>query len=161
MARVNAEMTELLFGMETYITACYLSFNFEDNTYQYVNAGHPPLLIKKHNEHVFRKFTLKGYFINVKSDSVYEMLRGTLDEGDQFFMYTDGVIEARKNANEMYGYERMQAILDKGATLSAQETVDLLFEDVVEYTADGVQEDDQAMLFVKIKSITSRAGKGE
>jgi len=151
MEQVNREITQLLEGMETYVTACYLSINLEKRTYQYVNAGHPSMMVYKKEYDQLMLAEMKGLFINIKKDVKYEMLSGRISAGDAFYMYTDGIIEAWNHEEEMYGLNRMMGLISKNISKDSQETVDLLFEDVVRFTNNALQNDDQAVLFVKIK----------
>ena len=54
-----------------------------------------------------------------------------LEEGDFVIFYSDGVIEATNEAQEMYQTERLLEVLRLShSNLSAQEMVDLVIEDV-------------------------------
>ncbi len=150
MGRVNREITELLTGTETYVTACYLSINLEEMTYQYSNAGHPPMLIYKNETGALVSEDLSGLFLNVNPDTVYEMKIGSIAVGDCFHLYTDGILEAWNDCGEMYGSRRLKQCIFDNRQSSAQESVEHLFQDVQSFVASEKQEDDQAVLFVKI-----------
>lgn len=151
MKRVNREITQMLIGTETYITACYLSVNLEDMKYEYSNAGHPSMLMYKKNNNEVIIEELGGAFINIRSTTEYEMKTGNFVRGDCFYLYTDGIIEAWNNKEEMYGVNRLKRIILENKDLLAQDAVEHVFEDVKKFSGLEKQEDDQALVFIKIK----------
>jgi serine phosphatase RsbU (regulator of sigma subunit) len=70
-----------------------------------------------------------------------------LEDGDLLFLYTDGVIEARKDG-DLFGEDRLQNLVRrKGA--NAQLLPGLVLDNILAFSADRLQ-DDVAILAVEI-----------
>jgi len=76
-------------------------------------------------------------------DSCYQY---SMEPGDRFYLWSDGIHEARNDLNEMYGEERLEALFDH------TEDHDLLFDrindDVSEHIKNSARDDDITMLEV-------------
>jgi sigma-B regulation protein RsbU (phosphoserine phosphatase) len=64
----------------------------------------------------------------------------TLGTGDVIVVYTDGVPEARNQAGEFYGDDRLRAFL-KVARLSAPALVDELLDEVMQFQSQQPRDD--------------------
>jgi Stage II sporulation protein E (SpoIIE) len=77
--------------------------------------------------------------LGLAEDAVYEELAFRLQEGETLTLYTDGIVEARNAAGELYGFERVQAL--------AQERKSA--EQIVEAACVFGQEDDITVLSIR------------
>ncbi|MGE5180289.1 MAG: SpoIIE family protein phosphatase [Bacteroidota bacterium] len=111
------------------------------------NAGHnPPLLVDAMGA---RYLPVKaGLVLGPRAGARYEMERITLQPGDSFFLYTDGVTEARDRRDALYG----EAALLEGIRRTgrvAPETMVRAIRTAVRAHAEGVpQSDDVTMLAI-------------
>ena len=82
-----------------------------DGTMTIANAGHlPPFL----NE---QEIELGGSLpLGLLNFAVYDEFTVQLQPGDHLSLYTDGLLEARSPTGELYGFERMYALLAKRPT---------------------------------------------
>jgi serine phosphatase RsbU (regulator of sigma subunit) len=62
-----------------------------------------------------------------------------------------GFSEATGPGGELFGHERLLAIVDSNATAGASGVADRLFTDVTEFAAGRAQGDDQTLLVLKGK----------
>ncbi|MCR5099413.1 MAG: SpoIIE family protein phosphatase [Lachnospiraceae bacterium] len=76
----------------------------------------------------------------------YSMDRMNLDIGDMLFLYTDGVPEATSSSDELYGMERLQAILEQHTNDAPDELLRAVRADVDAFVGDASQFDDLTML---------------
>ncbi len=77
--------------------------------------------------------------LGVATDATYEELAFRLQEGQTLTLYTDGIVEARNHAGELYGFERVQRL--------AQEKKSA--EQIVEAACVFGQEDDITVLSIR------------
>jgi serine phosphatase RsbU (regulator of sigma subunit) len=77
--------------------------------------------------------------LGVATDVAYEELAFRLQEGQTLTLYTDGIVEARNHAGELYGFERVQRLTQ--AKKSA--------EQIVEAACVFGQEDDITVLSIR------------
>ena len=69
-----------------------------------------------------------------------------LDPGDALVLYTDGITDARSQAGEFFGQERLRDTICDAGPQSAQDLCDIVFERVEKFQAAAVQYDDMALL---------------
>ena len=72
-----------------------------------------------------------------------------LEPGEELFLYTDGVPEATNARNELYGTERMMAILNSNRGLEPEKVLETVKADVDRFVGDAPQFDDLTMLCVR------------
>jgi hypothetical protein len=79
----------------------------------------------------------------------------TLAPGALMLVVTDGVIEAQNAAGEMYGFERLEALLnDLPNDVTAQGVIDAVLAAVREHLGDQEPQDDVTLLALRSLEIT-------
>ena len=117
------------------------------------NAGHEnPIIIKKNNE-VVMLTEKKNAPIATKEGLIYEENEFSLEEGDALFLYTDGVVEAINDKEELYGEERLLNILKDTKDKSADEIINKVKESVSSFSNVPEQYDDITMLCFKFNDM--------
>ena len=77
------------------------------------SAGHPAPYLND------AELALPGALpLGVVATAEYEEVAFTLQKGDHFALYTDGLLEARNHAGELYGFERLESLFDTRPTAS-------------------------------------------
>lgn len=74
-----------------------------------------------------------------------------ISEGDVFIAATDGFPESRNPAGEMYGYERMKALISASRHLSAKQLADALLMDVNTFCDAHLQDDDRTIVVIRFE----------
>ena len=113
------------------------------------NAGHEhPALRKKDGAFEMIKYrhspavaTMPG--INFKEHEF------KLDPGDSLYVYTDGVTEATRSDNVLFGTDRMIASLNKDPEADPKTMLETVRDDIDEFVGDAHQFDDITMLGFK------------
>jgi serine phosphatase RsbU (regulator of sigma subunit) len=77
-----------------------------DGTVSIANAGHLPPFLNKHEVELGGSLPL-----GLLNFAVYDELTLQLKPGDQLTLFTDGLLEARAASGELYGFDRMNALL--------------------------------------------------
>jgi sigma-B regulation protein RsbU (phosphoserine phosphatase) len=136
------------FGM--FLTAICLVIDKHMNTVQYSSAGHLPVLLRKTAEGSTE--VLKGAQsppVGLMPDTSFFLNTVHLEPGDAFFLYTDGVVEARDRHGKEYTIDRLAACVKEEAD-SASGYSERIFEDVRKFTTGAEQHDDITALTVVI-----------
>ena len=91
-----------------FITSWFGILDLKTGVINFVNAGHnPPLLYsKKNNEYNYLE-TKSNLVLAGMEDTNYTKQTITIESGDRLFLYTDGVVEATNENNELYGEDRL------------------------------------------------------
>ena len=77
-----------------------------------------------------------------------------LKPGDSLFVYTDGVPEATRADNEMYGTDRMLDVLNKQDSVSCEQLLASVKEDIDTFVEGADQFDDITMMTVSWRGQT-------
>ena len=78
---------------------------------------------------------VRGLALGIAGDQTYEVERVQLEPGDAAVLFTDGVLEARRDG-ELYGEERLDASLGRHARLPADELANALVADCRAFGGD-------------------------
>jgi len=122
----------------------------EEKRLIFSNAGMPYPIVKRGKE--VWELEVNGMPLGLMDNAEYQDLSLDLEEGDFVVLYSDGVIEAENEAEEMYQTERLLEVLQKASpTLSAQEMVDLIVGDVTAYAGNEEASDDITIVALRCK----------
>ena len=67
-------------------------------------------------------------------------------------IYTDGIVEARNGAQDEYGEERLQQMLERTYYLDAEQIKEQILADLNEFSKGQPIHDDQTLLVIKFKA---------
>ena len=115
----------------------------------YANGGHNPPIIVRRNEGASYRKKSSGPLLGVVEDVAYRDIVETLEPGDAFFMYTDGVTEAMDEDMKLYSDERLLEIVDSSQAESPEETILEVMRDVRRHAGPADQSDDIAMMMIR------------
>jgi sigma-B regulation protein RsbU (phosphoserine phosphatase) len=73
-----------------------------------------------------------------------------------FVFFSDGILDARNKAGDLFGRGRVEKIAAECADRSASCVVDRLFQAVAEHAAGVETFDDQTVVAIKVKGTPSR-----
>jgi GAF domain-containing protein len=109
------------------------------------SAGHPPIRVLSPDGTV-GALAPSGLALGVEADQDYEQEDTTLPAGAALCLYTDGLIEVRRDG-EQYGVGRLDAALVAGRDLSAQELAEHVVADARRFA--GEPGDDYALVVIR------------
>jgi phosphoserine phosphatase RsbU/P len=145
MAKVNYLLWESI-ERNQFVTGFYGILDATNRTLAYSNAGHnPPILLDIDGTAHFEE--RGGVPLGMFRDSRYYEYYATIDSGQIFILYTDGVTEANNPAGEEYGRDRLVEAARKSRHLSAREMIDFIHRDVIAWT-DGLGATDDVTFFI-------------
>jgi sigma-B regulation protein RsbU (phosphoserine phosphatase) len=123
-----------------FISFAYCVLDTEDGTLTYCNAGHYPGMLVRADGTVER-LTAGGPVLGVLPAATYEQARLTVNSGDRLVLYTDGITEARSDADEEFGEELLLALAIENRTCSAPALQARLGASVTAFTGGRLQDD--------------------
>ena len=134
-----------------FVTAFEGVLDLVSGEFIFVNAGHEAPYICR-NGKVFELYKLKsGFVLAGMEDMCYKTVSVTFEPGDKLFQYTDGVTEATNINKELYGQQRLTAVLEKYSSKSPTELLPLVREDIDAFVGEAPQFDDITMLCLEYK----------
>ena len=140
---------------DVFVTVIYGVFNLETQALTFASAGHNPLMIWKKKTGMTQKMNPRGIALglagSVKYRSLIEETTIPFEEGDVFVFYTDGVSESMNMNQEIFGEERLEAIITKSAHQPPRLIQRNVVEAVSRFSGKAPQHDDFTIVVVKIK----------
>ena len=110
------------------------------------SAGHPsPRIVL--SDGTTRALEARGLVLGIDGGQEYVESHAQLPSGSSLVLYTDGVVEARRNG-ELYGDERLDALLGEHHELPALQLAAAVAEDAREF-AGGDLSDDLAVVVIR------------
>jgi len=92
-----------------------------------------------------------GLPLGLFDDADYDEFTFNAKPGDKFVFFSDGILDARNEAGDLFGRSRVEEIVAKSDGISAEGLVNSLFDAVAEH-ASGVETfDDQTVVVIKVK----------
>jgi len=129
-----------------FITMVYLAVDAASGEVVCAGAGHPPPRIV-HPDGGIVGLDASGLVLGVDVGQRYEEVRAELPVGSALVLYTDGVIEARRDG-ELYGVERLDELLTARRDLSVEEIALAVVADCRTF-AGGELLDDCAVVVIR------------
>ena len=116
----------------------------------YINAGHNlPILVRLTGE--TETLTTKSVLLGAFDFIEYKPRQTRLSSGDVVVMYTDGVTEAVNADNEMFGEDRLEELVRKCVSLTAEQIKQRILDEVIRFTRGLPQGDDITLIVLKMK----------
>ena len=122
-----------------FITMLYMTFDPATGEVACSCAGHPwPRVVTPEGE--VRALRARGLALGIEPSQTYDEVREPLPAKGAVVLFTDGVIEARRGC-ELYGDERLDALLASKAELPAGELARAVVDDCRAFTGGDLTDD--------------------
>ncbi|QOY87353.1 PP2C family protein-serine/threonine phosphatase [Paludibaculum fermentans] len=132
---------------EKYATFFFSVYDEVSSTLSYTNGGHlSPILVRD------GKATLldsNGLVVGAFPFAEYSESRVKLEAGDLLVCYTDGITEPENAYGEMFGEDRLIALLLAHADKDGAEIAARIVEEVTKWTASSELQDDMTLLLAR------------
>jgi len=135
-----------------YMTLVMLCWDHEKQKLTYVGAGHEHILVYRVNTGQCDVILSGGGALGMVPDKskLISEKEIELEEGDFIVLYTDGITEARNKAGELFGLDRLKALLMDYAPRYSSEGVNYhIAKDVSSYMKEHGQDDDMTLMVLR------------
>ena len=147
MKKVNNLICESVKRGE-FVTAVYGVLDTRNHVFTFANAGHnPPLLLRKSGK--VEPLREGGLTLGILPDRDYEERPIYIDSGDILILYTDGITEAANSRDELFGTERLVALVKEHRDLPARQMRERIMEAVLSYRSEDSPHDDLTLMLIK------------
>ena len=132
-----------------FVTAWMGILNTRTGLVTFANAGHNPPLVRKGGGD-FEYLRVRPGFVLAGMEGVrYKKNEIQLEPGDVIFLYTDGVTEATNANNELYGEDRLLAVLNANKDADTDSICKAVQADVDLFVGEAPQFDDITMVCLR------------
>ena len=132
------------------LTLALAEIDREEGTVEIANAAHPPLFMCGTGlcGMGVREIELPALPVGFKWRRRPPVVRLDLEPGTRIVFYSDGLVEAIDAADEPFGYDRLQALLEHHLDTPTEALLDVLLEGLERHTGGRPLEDDLTLLVV-------------
>ncbi|MBL8754779.1 MAG: PP2C family protein-serine/threonine phosphatase [Planctomycetes bacterium] len=150
-ALLNREVVHEVGPTGMFITAAMVRLERDTKRLSLCSAGHNPTLLWRAASQAIESFDSNGPPLGFVGGVEYEGAETTLASGDVVLLFTDGVTEATNAELDMFGEDRLKALLAQHANDGAERLLTAVRTALAEFTGRDRYDDDVSMLVVKVR----------
>ncbi|MGC9336184.1 MAG: SpoIIE family protein phosphatase, partial [Anaerolineae bacterium] len=134
---------------DLFLTAFYAALDTESGQMVYASAGHnPPLWVRAEDGQV-HQLAAQGTVLGVLEEIGLEEREIEVAPGDMLVFYTDGVTEAMDKKGQLFGEDRLEAVVAAHAQSSAKQVQEAVVRAVRAHAGNTAQSDDLTVFVIK------------
>jgi sigma-B regulation protein RsbU (phosphoserine phosphatase) len=131
---------------DQFVTAAYLFIDTQNHKALYSAAGHPPLLLSRAGR--LQRIESNGMVLGLMPESDYPVCELTINAGDRFALYTDGVIEPENANGDSFGAYKLEQVVLKHQSLPPSELLNQLLSEIQRWQPPSTTQQDDITLVV-------------
>jgi serine phosphatase RsbU (regulator of sigma subunit) len=146
--KVNSELLSF-FSDNQFLTAIVCVLETDKGVLTVCQCGHPTIYIHKRNTKKLIQTNECNCAIGFFEDWEFTSKSFSIDSGDRFYLYTDGLVDTKNMNKERYEHERLERIILSNE-LSFDKQVQGIMDDVDCFREDMDQADDLTLMCVEL-----------
>ena len=131
-----------------YVTMVFAVWNDEAQTLQIANAGAVQPLFCRGGQ--VETVEAEGFPLGMFNDVTYEEFTLSTRAGDAIVFFSDGIVDAINAHDEMFGAERLMALVFAHQHGTAEEIVEAIYIDLQEFQGGVERFDDETVIVLKV-----------
>jgi serine phosphatase RsbU (regulator of sigma subunit) len=147
---LNDEVANEVGATGMFITAVMLRIERETRQLSICSAGHNPVMLFRLRTRTVEMIDSHGPPLGFLERAEYEVQGIQLEAGDVLMLYTDGITEATDGNLDMFGEERLIALLRQHADAGAEVLLQASRRALAEFTGRDSYEDDVSITVIKV-----------
>lgn len=152
LSRANSALSNCL-EKTSFITAAYYLIDSKAKTIAFSRAGHCPALYYDHEKNEANYFKNRGLGLGIVRNESYhkyvDIHKISYKPGDVLFLYTDGIVEAKNEQGEEYGYDRLREVLTLNGDKKPEAIKTAVIENLYEFIGSEGLDDDYTTLIIQ------------
>ena len=154
VSRINEKLSAEFSKLDHYLTGIIL--RFKEDSIEYINAGHPDMLIRRADGSTECAGTCDGYEkgepLGIRNDyQTHPFYKIDIHKGDTLVLYTDCLIESADSDQNIYGEKRLHALIESIPDGSAHHFLAHILEDFFSFTSGMPLHDDLTVIVLQKK----------
>jgi sigma-B regulation protein RsbU (phosphoserine phosphatase) len=131
-----------------YVTMLFAVWNDEKQTLQIANAGAVQPLFCRAGQ--VETVEAEGFPLGMFKDVSYEEFTLSTRPGDAVVFFSDGIVDAVNENEEMFGNDRLVALVTSQLTNSAEGMVDAIYQELSAFQGGVERFDDETVVVLKV-----------
>jgi len=135
-----------------YASLFYAEYQPASRLLTYVNAGHTSPIVLRQNGRPCQVYELNsgGPPVGMFPESHYTPATFELEPSDYVVAYTDGITEAQKGDDELWGRQRLESLVCSSRHETPQQIVRRIVDEVATFAKGGASSDDMTLLVIQV-----------
>jgi sigma-B regulation protein RsbU (phosphoserine phosphatase) len=138
----------------SFVTMTYAVVDSAARRMRFARAGHNPLIQLEAKSGRSRILAPPGLGLGLdpggRFEAILEEAEVSLEPGDFFLFFTDGLSEAMNPGAELFGEGRLRLILEEGRALGSEELRERILEEVQRFVGEALPHDDMTLVVLKV-----------
>ena len=148
LAQMNSALQERKLDSQ-YVTMLFALWNDESRILQLANSGAVQPVLCRSGESVTMR--AEGFPLGMFPDVQYDELSISTRPGDVVIFFSDGILDAENEMEEMYGEERLSKLLSGLRKEPAWEIADSVLDDVTRFQGTHERFDDETIIVLRVR----------
>ncbi len=134
-----------------FVALSYATYEPQQRRLSLANAGQlAPMLVRPDGSLSYLEPPGPTLPLGVVRDLEYAALDVDLVHGDTLIFYTDGVVEAKNNRGELFGFERLEALVRDAGSYAPDQMIDRILGAVHGFMGTVAQHDDLTLVILQV-----------
>ena len=134
-----------------FMTLFYAEIDPRARVLHWVRAGHDPAMLYNQDTDTIEELWGRGIALGVDGDFEYQgQITKGLSQGQVLLIGTDGLWETRNESGEMFGKERLKALIKRYAHLSSNQIITSIIDELQVFRKSVKQDDDITLVVIKV-----------
>jgi sigma-B regulation protein RsbU (phosphoserine phosphatase) len=126
----------------------YAVWNDENQTLQISNAGAVQPLFCREGE--VETVKVEGFPLGMFPNVTYEEFTLSTQPGDSLIFFSDGIVDAQNDTGDMFGDERLVAVVQKYQHKAAAKIAEAIFNEVGKFQKGMDRFDDETVVVLRV-----------
>ncbi|MCE9598599.1 MAG: SpoIIE family protein phosphatase [Spirochaetia bacterium] len=149
MKLFNTGFMERYAPLRSFLTALIVDVDTKNRRLQYASAGHPTALVMGNGR--TELLDKRGKMIGILRSAEYSAHEVQFAPGSRLYLFTDGIFEEFNQANEEFGENRVQDILQLQANRTLTDSIETVIQGLDGFLNGQARQDDATILGIEFK----------
>lgn len=157
----HAEVVRQLIDLESFVTLSYARLDVNRRCLDLVDCGHTGIVQVHGDSGLCDVLHGDNLPLGVREGEIYDQISVTFEAGDLFFFFSDGITEARNEAGELYGIDRLMETIKANRQLDPEGFIEAIRKSVVVFSGSDRLIDDLTSVAVRVESRETAVAREE
>jgi GAF domain-containing protein len=136
----------------SFVALCYAMLDLSERRLALANGGQlTPLRRRPSGRVEYLEVPGPTLPLGILPDTPYAAREIALDRDDLLFFYTDGIVEAKDGDGQLFGFERLEALIAAHGALPPGELIDLVLQALADFMGAAPQHDDMTIVALRVE----------